>query len=85
MRPLTIAVWGAVTGSVLLLLRRKAAVIVFEIALAAFLISLVYMYVMTGGAQVVGLVGMAMSAAIAAIAVFEVAYAYAMRRKGWLR
>ena len=80
-----IAVWGAVTGSILLLLRRRAAVIIFEIALAAFLISLVYMYIMTNGAQVAGLVGMAMSAAILAVAVFEVAYAYVVRRKGTLR
>jgi hypothetical protein len=80
-----IAVWGAVTGSILLLLRRKAAVIVFEIALAAFLISAVYIYVMSNGAQVVGLVGMAMSVAITAISVFEVAYAYVMRRKGTLK
>jgi hypothetical protein len=40
---------------------------------------------MSSGAQVVGLVGMAMSVAITAISVFEVAYAYVMRRKGTLK
>ena len=80
-----IAVWGGVTGSILLLLRSKAAVIVFEIALAASLISLVHIYIMTNGAQVVGPIGMAVSAAITAISVFEVAYAYVMRRRGTLK
>jgi hypothetical protein len=78
------AVWGGVLGSALLLLRNKLAVIVYEVALAAFLISMVYQYVMTEGARINGVMGMVMSAVIGGIAVFEVVYAYFLRRKGWL-
>jgi hypothetical protein len=80
-----VAVWGGVLGSILLLMRRRLAVIVYEIALAAFLISTVYIYIMSNGAQANGVIGMAMSALIGVIAVFEVAYAYFMQRRGWLR
>jgi hypothetical protein len=80
-----IAVWGGVLGSILLLLRNKLAVIVYEVTLAAFLISVVHIYVLSEGARINGVTGMALSAVIGAIAVFEVAYAYVMRRRGWLR
>jgi hypothetical protein len=79
------AVWGGVLGSILLLMRRRMAVIVYEVALAAFLISAAYIYVMSNGAQVNGAIGIAMTALIGAVAVFEVAYAYFVQRRGWLR
>src|SRR5574339_1020703 len=52
-----IGVWGAVVGSVLLLLRSKWAVPVFGVALAAFIGGCVYMYAMSDGVRVAGQTG----------------------------
>lgn len=49
-----VGVWGGVLGGVLLLLRSRHAVIVFAISLIAFVLSLVYTYVLTNGAEVMG-------------------------------
>ena len=43
----TIGVWGAVLGSVLILVRNRRAVPVFAVSLAAFLVSLIYAYVLS--------------------------------------
>ena len=47
-------VWGAMLASVLTLLRRKLAVPVFAVSLAAFLVSLIYTYVLTNGGAIMG-------------------------------
>jgi len=49
-----IGVLGAFLASILLLLRRKLAFPVFVLSLAAFLISLVYTYVLTNGGAIMG-------------------------------
>lgn len=49
-----IGVWGGVLGGVLLLLRSRHAVTVFTISLIAFLLSLVYTYLLSNGAAVMG-------------------------------
>jgi hypothetical protein len=50
----TIGVWGAMLGSVLILLRNKLAFVVFAVSLAAFLVSLIYTYVLTNGGEIMG-------------------------------
>jgi hypothetical protein len=80
----TIGVWGAMAGSVLLLLRRKQAVPVFAVSLAAFLVSLLYTYVLTGGGAILG-AGMAITnAVITALLLVFLAYSWRMTRRSVL-
>ena len=80
-----IGVWGAFLGSLLLLLRRKLALPFFAVSLAAFLLSLVYTYVLTNGGAIMG-GGMAiMSAVIAVLLLVFTGYTGAMAKRGVLR
>lgn len=49
-----IGVWGGVLGGLLLLLRSRHAVPVFAISLIAFVVSLIYSYLLSNGAEVMG-------------------------------
>lgn len=80
-----IGVWGAMLGSVLLLLRNKLAAPVFAVSLAAFLVSLLYTYVLTGGGAVMGGQMAIASAVITALLIFFIWYARAMTKRGVLR
>jgi hypothetical protein len=81
----TIGVWGAFLASVLLLLRRKLAFPVFVLSLAAFLISLVYTYVLTDGGAIMGQQMAITSAVIAALLLLFSWYAHSMGTRGVLR
>ena len=48
-----IGVWGALLGSVLILLRNRLAAPIFAVSLAAFALSLLYTYVLTDGGRIV--------------------------------
>ncbi|MCK7481130.1 MAG: hypothetical protein M0C28_30960 [Candidatus Moduliflexus flocculans] len=65
-----VGVFGAFLASILLLLRRKQALPVFVLSLAAFLVSLLYTYVLTNGGAVMGQQMAITSAVIAALLVF---------------
>ena len=80
-----IGVWGAFLASILLLLRRKLAFPVFVLSLAAFLISLVYTYVLTNGGTVMGQQMAIISTVIAILLLFFSWYAHAMGKRGVLR
>lgn len=80
-----IGVWGAFLASVLLLLRRKAVFPVFVVSLAAFLISLVYTYVLTDGGAIMGRAMAVTSAVIAILLLFFSGYARAMGKREVLR
>ena len=80
-----IGVWGAFLASILLLMRRKAAVAVFALSLTAFLISLLYTYVLTDGGAVMGRQMAIANAVIAALLLFFIWYSHAMRKRGVLR
>ncbi len=80
-----IGVWGAFLASILLLLRRKAAFPVFVLSLAAFLISLLYTYVLTDGGPIMGRSMAITSAVIAILLLFFSWYSYAMGKRGVLR
>jgi hypothetical protein len=80
-----IGVFGAFAASVLILLRRKIAAPVFAVSLAAFLLSLVYTYVLSDGGKVMGQQMAVTSAVIAVLLALFMAYAWWEGRRGVLR
>ena len=80
-----IGVWGAFLASILLLLRRKLAFAVFVLSLAAFLLSLVYTYVLTDGGAIMGRQMAIASTVIAILLLFFSWYSHAMAKRGVLR
>jgi len=80
-----VGVFGAFLASILLLLRRKLALPVFVLSLAAFLISLLYTYVLTNGGAVMGQQMAITSAVIAVLLVFFSWYSRFMAVQGVLR
>jgi hypothetical protein len=80
-----VGVFGAFLASILLLLRRKQALLVFILSLAAFVVSLVYTYVLTNGGAVMGQSMAIMSAVIAGLLVFFSWYCWFMTLRGVLR
>lgn len=89
-------VWGGVLGSILLLLRNKLAFPVFVVSFAAFLVSLVYTYGISGGGEVMGYMIqdgvkvasstiIIMNVVIAAGCAFFTWYAWMMAKRGLLR
>lgn len=80
-----VGVFGAFLASILLLLRRKLALPVFVLSLAAFLVSLFYTYVLTNGGVVMGQEMAITSAVIAGLLVFFSGYSRFMAVRGVLR
>jgi hypothetical protein len=80
-----VGVFGAFLASILLLLRRKQALPVFILSLAAFVVSLLYTYVLTDGGTVMGQQMAIASAVIASLLVFFSWYAWFMTLRGVLR
>lgn len=79
-----IAVWGAVLGSILLLLRKGAAAPVFLVSFAAMVVTTVRSAA-TGGFEIMGSQGAIFSAVIFVVALALWLYARAMRARGVLR
>lgn len=80
-----VGVFGAFLASMLLLLRRKLALPVFILSLAAFLVSLLYTYALTNGGAVMGQQMAITSAVIAGLLVFFSWYSRFMTSRGVLR
>ena len=80
-----LGVWGALLGSVLLLMRLRWALHAFIASLAGLLLSLVYAFLLSDGGAMMGAQGAVMYVVITAACVFFVWYAWAMSRKGVLR
>ena len=80
-----VGVFGAFIASLLVLLRRRQAFAVFVVSLVAFLVSLLYTYVLTNGGAVMGTQMAITSAVIAALLVLFSVYALLMGRRGVLR
>jgi len=78
-------VWGAVAGSVGLLLRKKWAVWAFAISLAGMAVSSVYSMVLTDGIKLMGQGAVAMNLVIWAVAIFLLVYAWTTAKRGVLR
>lgn len=80
-----VGVFGALGASALLLMRKRLAFPVFVVSLVAFLISLLYTYVLTNGGAVMGGQMAVTSAVIAALLLLFSAYAWRMGQRGVLR
>jgi hypothetical protein len=80
-----VGVFGAFLASILLLMRNKLAGPVFIVSLAAFLVSVVYTYVLTNGGAIMGRQMAVTSAVIALLLVLFAAYARFMAGRGVLR
>jgi hypothetical protein len=77
-------VWGALLGSIALLLRKAWAVWAFGISIAGMLLTTIHNFVLTDGAALMGPGAMAFSAVIWVIALFLLFYARAMAKRGVL-
>jgi hypothetical protein len=80
-----IGVWGAMLGSLLILLRSKWAFPVFSVSLAAFLVSLIYTYMLTDGGEIMGAQLAIASAVITVLLVFFIWYSRLMTKRSVLR
>lgn len=80
-----IGVWGAVLGSVLLLLRSKWALHAFIVSFAGFLGGLVYQFLLSNAAALMGPMAAVMSTVIGVACVFFIWYAWTMSKRGVLR
>ena len=79
-----LAVWGSVLGSILLLLRRRAAVGVFAVSFVSMLATMVYSLGLSDGREAMGAAGVAFSLVIFLVALGLVLYAQAQRGRGVL-
>lgn len=80
-----VGVFAAFLASGLLLMRRRLALPVFALSLAAFLASLFYTYVLTDGGAIMGRQMAITSAVIAGLLVFFIWYSRLMSVRGALR
>lgn len=81
-----LAVWGGVAGSLGLLWRRRWAVPVFGLSLAAMAVTFTHNYLLTDGMAVMGGVGaLAFTGAIVAVGVVLYFYARGLARRRVLR
>jgi hypothetical protein len=78
-------VWGALAGSIALLLASGWAVWLFSISLAGLAASTLYTYALPDGAAIMGTAGAIMYAVIWAVAIALLWYSARQRRKGALR
>ncbi|MGK7295888.1 MAG: hypothetical protein ACNS61_08695 [Candidatus Wenzhouxiangella sp. M2_3B_020] len=77
--------WGALAGSLGLLLRRRWAVAAFAVSLLGLIVTTVYTVFLSDGVEIMGAEGAAFSAVIFIIAVFLLLYARRMAAVGVLR
>lgn len=80
-----VGVFAAFLASILLLMRRKLALPVFVLSLAAFLGSLLYTYVLTDGGAIMGRQMAIASAVIAGLLILFIWYSRFMSARGALR
>ena len=81
-----LGVWGGVLGSLALLLRKRWAVPVFVVSLAAMTLTFFYNFVLSNGVAVMGgMTALLFPAVIFVIGVVLLAYSRSLSRKGILR
>lgn len=80
-----VAVFGSVLGCLLLLLRSKAAVLLFVLALIGYAANALYTFGMSDGLTIVGPGQTGFSAFVFVVMVFQVAYSIRMKKRGVLR
>ncbi|MGI9628554.1 MAG: hypothetical protein ACR2QM_17095 [Longimicrobiales bacterium] len=79
-----LAVWGGVLGAILLVLRKRHAVVVLLVSLVSMVITAFHNFLLTNGAEVMGTGGAAFTVAIFLVAVGLWRYSSAMARRGVL-
>lgn len=79
-----IAVWGSVVGSVGLLLRRRWAVWAFAVALVGLVLSSVYSFLLSNGAEIMGAGGTVFTFVIFVVAIVLLVYARNQAKAGVL-
>jgi hypothetical protein len=77
-------VWGALAGSIFLLMRRKWAVWAFAISLAGMAVSSLYTLVLSDGVAIMGSGALIFTAVIWVIAILLFIYARAQAKRGVL-
>jgi hypothetical protein len=80
-----LGVWGAVAGSILLLLRRRHAVAAFGVSLIGFIGSHIYQFTSDAPVGLNTGTGTAFAAILAVVAVALLIYARAMKQRGILK
>jgi hypothetical protein len=77
-------VWGALAGSILLLLRRKWAVWAFAVSLAGLFVGTIYNFVLSNGAEIMGAGNVAFTVVIWVVAIFLLYYAWSQAKRNVL-
>ncbi len=81
-----VAVFGGLLGCLLLLLRKKFAVILLGLSLLAVLIQMIYAWLATDSIEIFGKVdGIVMPMIVIVIAIFLYYYSKGAAQKGWLK
>ena len=78
------AVWGALLGSIALLLRKRWAVWLFGISIAGMVVTTIYNFGMSDGAEIMGGGAVIFTVVIWAFAIFLFLYSRAMAKRGVL-
>jgi len=78
-------VWGAVAGSVGLLLRKKWAVWAFAVSIAGMIVNGIYTFFLSNGLELMGEGAPIITAVIWVVAIFLMMYSRAMAKRGILR
>jgi hypothetical protein len=77
-------VWGAVAGSIGLLLRKKWAVWAFAVSIAGMVVNGIYTFFLTKGLEIMGEGAPIITVVIWVVAIFLLIYAIAMKKRGIL-
>lgn len=80
-----LGVWGSFLGSVALLLRRAWAVWLFGISIAGLLVTTIYSFGMSEGAEIMGTGGAIFTAVLWVVIILLFLYSRAQAKKGVLR
>ena len=77
-------VWGAVAGSILLLLRKKWALYAFAVSVGGMVVTSIHNFILTDGAAVMGQTAVVFTFVIWFIALFLLWYSWSQSKKGVL-
>jgi hypothetical protein len=80
-----LGVWGAFAGSIGLLLRQRWAVWAFAVSVAGMVVSSIYSFGLSDGAEVMGTGGVVFTFVIWVVAILLLVYARTQARNGVLR
>jgi hypothetical protein len=79
-----LGVWGALAGSIGLLLRKKWAFYAFAVSVCGLFVTSIYNFVITNGADIMGQTGVIFTVVIWIVALFLLWYSWTQKSKGVL-